>query len=240
MLKFLLFLSIFSFALSSNEYSNNLDKYLNYLSNRKVIDEAHISFIKNNALTKKDSIFYFYKIMKILDKDKASQEDLDVLESLLADVSEYVNNLRVQMSENNSRMDECFSDISNIKEEKEVLEKKLEDLKTIIENVKNRLDRSIDYDKNNLRKFLKNVDIKLNLKGFTTYLDKLEISYESDINIGDDHFNLRLHNSKFISERLLYTFDFFTELGTFRFATNNYRRAFVTHLKRQFFFYCYL
>ena len=126
----LIFIFFFSFlnAFSVSKELSNLDKHLEYLSERGVIDSTHVSFIKNNNLTKKDSIFYFYKVLKVVDRDKATKEDLEVLESIVADISEYINEFKLELESNDSKFKSYSRQFEDTLDKVEEYEKTLHDL----------------------------------------------------------------------------------------------------------------
>tara|TARA_Y100001935_G_scaffold246318_1_gene240861 strand:- start:2008 stop:3522 length:1515 start_codon:yes stop_codon:yes gene_type:complete len=223
-------------AFSVSKELSNLDKHLEYLSERGVIDSTHVSFIKNNNLTKKDSIFYFYKVLKVVDRDKATKEDLEVLESIVADISEYINEFKLELESNDSKFKSYSRQFEDTLDKVEEYEKTLHDLEEELSKLREVVEKSIDYDKNNLRKFLKKVDVSLGLKGaFGKSKLSSKYVYEIDLNMKiDGDFKVRAYNSNFQSFTSLYTFTSTTELGNLNFHSPKYKKAFVSPTKEIF------
>lgn len=231
----LVFISIFSNAISVS--GDRLDKYLEYLHSRGVIDESNISFAKNSSLNKEDIFFYLYKIFKNLDINKASNVDLNIIEQMVADLSEYVNKIKFKSKEQEKNFTEMKKDLEDLKSLLESNRAEREQLEDSLEILKNKFIESIDEDSNRLRYFIKSNVVRVDASYFHFLKDiKLnEHSYSIDLSFENKFGKLSLKRDMFLKDVLNLNYKFSSDKFKVTFNSSNLKKAFRSSTRDIFF-----
>lgn len=239
MIAIILFIIFFiqPFADEDSKSFSNINKHLKYLVDKNIVEESHISFIEKNDLNKEDIIYYLQKIVKVIDRDKAKQEDLYIVENIIGDISEYISEFKKEMSSNSNKIedfekkiDELTNVVEGYKSEKEALIEK-------IDSLKKKIDDNIGEDFSNIKSFLAKWDVKWTGKGILSlYSDKNNtLSYFSDLTIHNDGITISALNNNFVKDSDIYSAEIDILSSNIYFHSTNFKKAFFSLTKSQSF-----
>lgn len=218
----------FSLSRISSASDSNLDKYLSYLSDKGIVDEAQVSFIRNNVVTKVDSIYYLYKILKTVDEAKANIEDLQILESLVLDVFENFESLNLSLKQRESFEKEFGVKIEEIISSLERKRDRISSIENSLKELTEKVDKNIDYEKNALRRFLKNNTLSIEPSVFVSLYSKNSdyIFFNIDSSIIGEGFKA---TSSFNSNDYFLSFDYnYLDNIGIKFLSGCFSKAFLT------------
>lgn len=133
------------FLLEINSFSNHTlsqDHWsyeaLKHVSNKKIIMEDVQRFDGTESVTKSEFVYALSKILKMIELEKVSQEDIHVLESLVLQYSDELNKIGFDTKTYDNKLENINDNIQILQELVNENEKKIEMLKKRIEKLEHK------------------------------------------------------------------------------------------------------
>ena len=133
------------FLLELNSFSNHTltkDHWsyeaLKHVFNKKIIMEDMQRFDGTESVTKSEFVYALSKVLKLVDLEKANQEDIRVLESLILQYSDELNKIGFDTKTYDNKLENMNDNIQILQELVNENEKKIEILKKRIEKLEHK------------------------------------------------------------------------------------------------------
>lgn len=231
MKKFIFFFILSFYLYSQDKETKKILKHIKFLSQRRIIENIQIN--GKEILNKRDFINTLYRLLKSLDRSKVSKEDLNIIENMLYEITNFINKFKVEIDDNIKRF-------SNLKEE---FNKLKEDLLTKIEENLSKIDvlernvKSYFEMESSLKEFLK--EFKVNFSsdlGVFSNLDSLNFRYNIFTKISKKKSNFKfLYDKEFEKDsNIIFKGEVFPT-DSFSFYFKNYSHTFLSAFNEIFY-----
>ncbi len=155
MKKFIIFFLLNFSLYSQNKETKKILKYIKNLSQRRIIENIQVD--EKELLNKGDFITTLYRVLKSIDKSKVSKGDLNIIENMLYEITNFINKFKVEIDENTKKFVQLKEEFNKLREE---LLKKIENNAFRIDSLEKVLKTQFEME-NSIKEFLK--EYKFNL-----------------------------------------------------------------------------
>lgn len=137
---FILNTSVLSFAENENKIGKDHWSYqsLAYISEKKILKENLNRFDGTQNVTKAEFVYSLAQLLKLVEKEKASQADIRVLESLILQYSDELNKIGFDTETFDQKLENSHDDVQILQEKLTENEKKIDFLLKRVEKLENK------------------------------------------------------------------------------------------------------